>query len=70
MGLYIVVTVPFHNARQRAIHFVRHGHEFGAANEFDYESMAEAFMASPMHPNMHEGTRTTGTRDRIRLDAF
>jgi hypothetical protein len=70
MVLYIVVTVPFHNAMQRAIHFQRHGNSFGASNEFDYERMAEAFMAAPMHANLHECYRTTGTLDRIRLDAL
>ena len=70
MVSYIVAIVPFHSARQRAIHFQRHGNAFGAANEFDYERMAEAFMAAPIHSDMHECYRTTGTLDRIRLDAL
>lgn len=65
---YSIGTVPFHSAYQRAIHFVRHGHEFGAANEFDYEQMADAFMAAPIHRDLHEGLRTrrSGDVDRIR----
>jgi hypothetical protein len=39
-------------------------------NEFDYERMAEEFMAAPMHPNMFECNRISGTRDRVRLDAL
>ena len=70
MVLYIVGTVPFHNVRQRAIHFQRHGGAFGAATEFEYERMAEAFMAAPLHSDMYECNRTTGTLDRIRLDAL
>lgn len=68
--LYIVGTVPFHNAYQRAAHFTRHGHEFGAPNEFVYEQMADAFMATPLHPTLHEGTRVriSGVVDRVRLD--
>ena len=66
---YTVGTVPFPNARQRATHFAKHGSDFGAANEFDYERMADAFMSAPMHPSLHECTRPIGTHDRIRLDA-
>jgi hypothetical protein len=70
MVLYIVGTVPFLNARLRAIHFIKHGSDFGATNEFDYERMADAFMSAPMHPDLYEGTCSTGTHDRIRLDAL
>jgi pyocin large subunit-like protein len=68
--MYIDPTVPFPNAKQRSLHFVKHGHKFGAVDEFDYERMADVFMSSPMHPNMHECYRATGTLDRIRLDAL
>lgn len=61
--------MPFPNPIQRALHFVKHGHHFGAVDEYHYERMADAFMAAPLHPNLYEGTRSTGTRDRIRLDA-
>lgn len=66
---YIVGTVPFLSAWQRSLHFAKHGHEFGTKNEFDYEAMAEAFMGAAMHPNTHECYRTTGMRDRCRIDA-
>jgi hypothetical protein len=49
---------------------MKHGHWFGALNEFDYERMADAFMSMPKHPNLHECHRITGFRDRIRLDAI
>lgn len=38
MVLYIVGTVPFLSTWQRSLHFAKHGHEFGAQNEFDYEA--------------------------------
>ena len=62
--------MPFPSASQRAKHYVKHGHEFGAANEFVYEQMADAFMSLPanLHLNLVECSRTTGTFDRIRLD--
>jgi len=66
--LYIVGTVPFPDARKRAIHFTKHGSKLGALNEFDYERMADAFMSAPMHPNLHECFRIIPPLDRIRLD--
>ena len=35
----------FQNAIERAIHFQKHGHEFGAADEFVYEQIADNFSA-------------------------
>jgi hypothetical protein len=67
--MYIEETVPFATATLRSLHFAKHGQKFGAVDEFEYERMADTFMAMPMHPNMHECIRTTGTFDRIRLDA-
>jgi hypothetical protein len=69
MVSYSVGTVPFPNARQRASHFIKHGGDFGALNEFDYERMADAFMSEPMHADLHECTQLHGTHDRIRLNA-
>jgi hypothetical protein len=66
--MYTGATVPFHRAKQRTLHFLLHGHEFGAADEFEYERMGDAFMSSPWYPGLHECSRTTGTHDRIRLD--
>jgi hypothetical protein len=62
--------VPFRNPKQRAIHFVRHGHEFGAINEFDYERLADAFMSAAPSLDLFECSRTSGTRDRVRLNAL
>lgn len=70
MSMYIDPTVPFPSATQRAIHFAKHGHKFGAVDEFDYERMADVFMGLPLHPNIHECYRAFGTFDRIRLDAL
>jgi hypothetical protein len=66
--------VPFPDPKERAKHFIKHGHKFGAADEFEYERMADAFMTAPAHPNLYEGVRATasraGSRDRFRLDAI
>jgi hypothetical protein len=47
---------------------MRHGHEFGASDEFDYERMADTFMSLPMHTNLYECVNPTGDHDRNRLD--
>jgi hypothetical protein len=67
--MYIGRTVPFANAYNRSIHFARHGHEFGAADEFEYERLADTFMSGPIHADIHECVNPTGTNDRIRLNA-
>ena len=55
MLLYSVETVPFESPRKREIHFYRHGNEFGAANEFDYERMAAAIsMSAPSRSDIPE----------------
>lgn len=68
--MYSVATVPFENAYKRAIHFRLHGHEFGAADEFEYERLAEAFMSGPATADTHECINPTGTNDHNRLDAI
>jgi hypothetical protein len=68
--MYIDRTVPFPNATQRQLHFVKHGHKFGAVDEFEYERMADTFMTMVMHPNIFECYRSVGTFDRIRLDGL
>jgi hypothetical protein len=68
--LYSDLTVPFYSPVQRKKHFLKHGHVFGAADEFDYERMADIFMLSFLHLNMFECVNPTGTRDRIRLDGI
>lgn len=65
--MYTDTTVPFHPPKQRTLHFLRHGHEFGAADEFEYERMADAFMSCPLDTQMLERTRATGRTDRLRL---
>jgi len=59
--------MPFANAVERALHFKRHGHEFQAADEIQYEAMADAFMGGPMSISTRECTRQNGT-DRLRFN--
>lgn len=68
MLLYSVETVPFESPRKREIHFYRHGNEFGAANEFDYERMADAFMSAPSRSDIPECIRRNPTNDLVRLN--
>jgi hypothetical protein len=68
--VYIVETVPFASGKQRKIHFVRHGHEFGAADEYEYERLADAFMSMPLHPDIYECINPTGKNDRNRLEGM
>ena len=64
--------MPFANPCERAIHFAKHGHKFGAPDEFDYERMADLFMGGPLGPDTRECQRpvspTTGEQDRVRFD--
>ncbi len=59
--------MPFANARQRNIHFQKHGAEFGAATEADYEAMADLFMSGPMNANTKDCTRVA-CDDYVRMD--
>ena len=61
--------MPFADAYKRASHFQRHGHDLGAATEEEYEKMADAFMAQPMNPDLHQCIRTKRSPDLIRLSA-
>jgi len=67
--VYSIGNVPFAKAMQRALHFARHGNEFTAVDEFEYERLADAFMSAPAHADMHECVNPTGTNDHNRLDA-
>jgi hypothetical protein len=67
--MYIGQTVPFRLPIHRAKHFMRHGHEFGAADELEYERMADAFMQSPLLSTMIQCIRTITPFDRLRLDS-
>jgi hypothetical protein len=51
------LLMPFTNQIQRDLHFLKHGHKFGAANADEYEKMAEDFMYGPMKISMRECTR-------------
>jgi hypothetical protein len=59
--------MPFANPQERAIHFAKHGHEFGASTEIDYERMADTFMSRPMTMTMRECIRPNRTH-RLRVD--
>lgn len=59
--------MPFASALERAIHFKKHGSEFAATTELQYERMADAFMAAPMTLSMRECIRPNGT-DRLRIN--
>ena len=61
--------MPFLNANERAIHFSKHGRDFGAATEQDYEQMADAFMRRALSPILQECIRGLGVGepDRVRL---
>ena len=59
--------MPFRDATQLRLHFLRHGREFGLATAADYERMADEFMFGPMNADTRECNRPGGRR-RCRLD--
>jgi len=59
--------MPFTNAQELAMHFERHGREFGATTQVQYEVMADAFMAAPITITTRECVRPNGTH-RVRLN--
>lgn len=60
--------MPFIDAYARASHFKRHGHEFGAITEEEYEQLADAFMARALSPILQECIRIMSPdQDRVRL---
>ena len=59
--------MPFSSPEEGAIHFLKHGHKFGAATELEYEQMADTFMTEPMTLTRRECIRPNGT-DRLRFD--
>lgn len=69
--VYSGQTVPFASPYLLQIHFERHKHEFGVANEHDYERMADRFMSQPTNADLFDGTcvnqRGNGDHDRLRL---
>jgi hypothetical protein len=58
-------NVPYCNSWERAIHFAKHGHKFGASDASEYERMAEVFMYGPLNGDGHECIRPQG--DRVRF---
>jgi len=63
---YDRVPVPFQNAYERAIHFAKHGKDFGAADEFEYERMADRFLFGRMVLGTQQCIRPNGN-DRVRF---
>lgn len=62
-----IYSVPFQNQAERAIHFAKHGHEFGARDELEYERLADQFLFGEMNADTRECIRPNGN-DRLRLD--
>ena len=60
--------MPFLDAARRALHFKKHGHDFGPCDELQYEAKAEAFFALPVGYPVHEFVRQDGSRDRVRFN--
>lgn len=59
--------MPFATVYERDIHFKRHGAEFGAATELEYEAMADRFMLGPMNADTRDCTRPNGD-DYLRME--
>lgn len=62
-----VVATKFDDSAERAYHYERHGAEFGASSDIEYEAMANRFLNDPPVPTMQECTRR-GNGDMIRFD--
>ena len=63
----LLATMPFQNVFERDLHFVKHGHKFGAVDAPEYERMADGFMFGPMGIDVHECIRPRNI-DRVRFD--
>jgi pyocin large subunit-like protein len=59
--------VPFATPADRADHFQRHGSDFGAVNEMEYEAKAESFLKGPKNATTYEQIRACG--DVVRFDS-
>jgi hypothetical protein len=59
--------MPFASPDERAIHYKKHGLKFGAADELQYEQMADAFMTAVLTLTMRECVRPGGI-DRLRVN--
>jgi pyocin large subunit-like protein len=51
------VPLIFASQTKRREHFGKHGAEFGATNEVDYERLADAFLTAPKTPEIWECRR-------------
>lgn len=59
-------TVPFANSHERADHFKKHGADFGAKSDRQYEAMADAFLLGSKSSTALDYTRSQG--DVVRFD--
>ncbi len=57
--------MPFH-PRELLKHFIKHGMEFQAATDKQYEALADRFMTGPLHQNVKQCKRKGG--DILRYD--
>jgi filamentous hemagglutinin len=56
----MVLTGKFADDAKRAAHFARHGTDFGASTEADYEAQASRFLYGPLAPNTLQKLRSAG----------
>ena len=59
-------SVPFANSHERADLFKKHGADFGAKSDRQYEAMADAFLLGPKSSTALDYTRSQG--DVVRFD--
>jgi len=62
-----VVAIKFEDSAARADHFQKHGAEFGASSDIDYEDMARDFLNGPPPQTVLDCTRRSNG-DYIRFD--
>lgn len=63
----MAIASGFASASDRADHFERHGEDFAARSEVDYEQMAVSFLNAARTSDILEGTRRSNS-DTIRFD--
>jgi pyocin large subunit-like protein len=62
-----IIATGFASASDRADHFEKHGKDFTASSEVEYEQMAVAFLNAPGSRDILEGTRRSNG-DTMRFD--
>jgi pyocin large subunit-like protein len=62
-----IIATGFASPSDRADHFEKHGEDFAASSEVQYEQMAIAFLNEPKSMDILEGTRRSNG-DTIRFD--